>query len=105
MSEVVTQIATNDSSVMIGKRRLTLSPAIVATIVVAEQTFTCPGLPANAQVSVTPPAINGAIAPCYARRTAANTVGIGWVNPTAGGVTPTASQVYEVAYSVEAPNG
>lgn len=103
MAEVVTQIAIPETGVIAGKRRLTLSPAIVATIVVAEQTFTCPGIPANAAVTVSPPAINGAVSPCYARMSAANQVAIGWVNPTAGGVTPTAAQVYEISWLVHAP--
>lgn len=102
-SEVITQIATADSAVMVGKRRLTLSPAIVATIVVAEQTFTCPGVPANAAVFVSKPTINGAIGTCQARRSAANQIAISFVNPTAGGITPTAGEVYEVFYVVEAP--
>lgn len=81
------------------KFTLLLTPAIVNTIVVAEQTFTPPAninLPVGALVLVNPPAINGAVGPCYAARRSATTIGIGWVNPTAGNITPTATQLYEV---------
>lgn len=81
--------------------QLVLTPAIVATIVAAEQTFTCPGVPAT----TTAPAIvvvnrqgapNGAIEVCHCRVSAVNQIGISWVNPTAAGVTPTAATTYNV---------
>lgn len=102
MAEVVTQIATADSGLVMGKRRLTLSPAIVATIVCAEQTFTCPGVPANAVVTVTKPTTQ-TCSVIGGRRSAANQIAIAFVNPTAAGVTPTAAEVYEIGYVVEAP--
>jgi len=74
--------------------QLTLSPAIVATIVCAEQTFTCLGIPAGF-VAVTKPTAQTTM-PCHARRSAANTVAISFVNPTAAGVTPTATENYVV---------
>jgi hypothetical protein len=75
----------------------TLTPAIVATIVAAEQSFVVgPGdLSTSAAVFVTKPTINGAISVCQARVIDATHVGITFVNPTAAGVTPTAGEVYQ----------
>jgi hypothetical protein len=70
------------------------SPSIVATIVCAEQAFTVPGvLVGDLVLSVTKPTAQ-TTAPCTARVSAANTVMVTFVNPTAAGVTPTASQTY-----------
>lgn len=80
--------------------QLVLTPAIVATIVAAEQTFTCPGVPDPAVrpsiVTVNKPTINGAISICAARASAANQIGLTFINPTVGGVTPTAGETYQV---------
>lgn len=69
---------------------LSLTPAIVATIVAAKQTFTVAGL--NVGDSVVPlsnPNITAA-ALCGAEVSAANTLRLTFVNPTVAGVTPTA---------------
>lgn len=72
-----------------------LSPAIVATITTAEQTFTVPEvLAADVAVSVQKPTNNAGVMVGQARVSAANQLGITFVNPTAAGVTPTASQEY-----------
>lgn len=74
-----------------------LSPAIVATIVAAEQSFVVgPGGydAGNGAVSVSKPTINGAISPTQARIIDATHIGVTFVNPTVGGVTPTAGEVY-----------
>ena len=71
----------------------TLTSVAVATITTAEQTYTVPGLlvgdiivaaqrPANSPVGV------GVV---NARVSAANTLALTWVNPTAGSVTPAAA--------------
>ncbi len=70
--------------------KATLSPAEVATITTAEQTFTLSGALTTDAVYVTPPGHQAGVVAAAARITAANTVGITFVNPTAGGVTPTA---------------
>lgn len=76
-------------------RRAVLSPAVVATIVTAEQTFTVPEvLETDSVIGVTKPTHQSGGMPCHTRVTAANTIGITFVNPTAGGVTPTASEEY-----------
>lgn len=72
-----------------------LTPASVATIVVAEQTFTVTGLTTDDVVVVNPPAISTAVGLAGARVSAANTLAIRFVNPTAGALTPTAG-VYTV---------
>ena len=70
------------------------SPAAVATIVCAEQTFTVTGVKVGDIVlSVTKPTAQTA-APCSARVSAADTVKVTFVNPTAGNITPTASETY-----------
>lgn len=81
--------------------QLVLTPAAVNTIICAEQTFTCPGIPAVATASAIvvvnrTSALNGAIEVCHCRQSAVNQIGISWVNPTAGSVTPTAAQTYSV---------
>jgi hypothetical protein len=74
----------------------TLSPSIVATIVCAEQSFAVgPGdLNLSAQVTVSKPTLQTCM-PCQARVISATNIGISFVNPTAAGVTPTASEVYQ----------
>jgi hypothetical protein len=72
-----------------------LTPASVATIVVAEQTFTVTGLTTADKVVVNPPSIANATGIAGARVSAADTLAIRFVNPTAGSLTPTAG-VYTV---------
>ncbi len=76
-----------------------LSPAAVATIVCAEQSFAVgPGdLNTNAVVVAVKPAINGAISVAAARVVSATNIGITFCNPTAGNITPTAGEAYQFA--------
>lgn len=73
----------------------TLTPASVAAAVVAEQTFTVTGLTTADKVEVNPPAIGNATGIAGVRVSAADTLAIRFVNPTAGALTPT-SGVYTV---------
>jgi hypothetical protein len=76
----------------------TLSPAIVATIVTAEQSFAAgPGnLDINAAfVGVSKPTHQSGGMPVQCRVLSATNIGITFVNPTAAGVTPTAGEVYQ----------
>ena len=78
---------------------IALTPAIVATITTAEQTFAVPaveGLAVGDVVLVQKPTSQAGLGICGARVSAANTLAITWVNPTAGGLTPTAGEVYTV---------
>ena len=76
----------------------TLTPASVATIVVAEQTFTVAGLTTADKVVVNPPAIANATGIAGARVSAADTLAIRFVNPTAGSLTPTAGVYTVIAF-------
>jgi hypothetical protein len=75
-----------------------LTPAVCNTIVCAEQLFTVgPGdLNLGATAIVSKPSINGAISPAQARVASATQIGITFCNPTAGNVTPTAGEVYQI---------
>lgn len=68
----------------------TITPASVATVTVAEQTFTVTGLTTADKVIVNPAAISNAIGICGFRVSAADTLAVRFVNPTAGSLTPTA---------------
>lgn len=72
-----------------------LTPVSVATITCAEQQFTVPGLAVGDVVTVSPPSITAGVAPVCARVSAANTLQITFVNPTAGPLTPAAG-VYQI---------
>jgi hypothetical protein len=67
-----------------------ITPASVATITTVEQTFTVNGVNVGDGVTVSPPGLEAGVAIASARVSAANTVAIGFVNPTAGAVVPTA---------------
>lgn len=67
-----------------------LTPSIVNTITAAEQTFTVTGLLVGDQVLVQKPTAQAGVAVVHARVSAANTLALTYVNPTAGNVTPTA---------------
>ena len=81
----------------IRKFQATLSPAIVATVVTAEQSFAVgPGdLNLSAVVTVTKPTHQSGGMPVHARVISPTNIGITFVNPTAAGVTPTAGEVYQ----------
>jgi len=74
----------------------TLSPAQVNTITAPEQTFTVPGLLVGDFVYVIKPTAQAGLGIAGARVSAANTLGITFVNPTAGNITPTAGEVYTI---------
>ena len=69
---------------------LSLTPAIVATIVAAKQTFTVAGLKVGDSVIALTNPNTTAAALCGAEVSAADTLRLTFVNPTAAGVTPTA---------------
>lgn len=72
--------------------KASITPAEVATITTAEQTFTLPGVKVGDVVSVSPPGHEAGVVASAARVTADSTIGITFVNPTAAGVTPTAGE-------------
>lgn len=69
---------------------LSLTPASVATIVAAKQTFTVSGLKVGDSVVALSNPNTTAAALCGAEVSAADTLRLTFVNPTAGSVTPTA---------------
>lgn len=69
---------------------VSLTPAEVATITAPAQTFTVPGLRVGDAVWVTPPSVTAGVAIANARVSAADTLSIQFVNPTAGNLTPAA---------------
>jgi hypothetical protein len=75
---------------------LTISPAQVAINTTVEQTFTLQGLQLGDIVAVTKPTTQAGLGIVNSRVTAANTIGITFVNATAGTITPTASETYIV---------
>lgn len=66
------------------------TPAEVATIVAPVQTVTVPGAKVGDSVIVTPPGQTAGVTIGSARVSAANTVSVQFVNPTAGALTPAA---------------
>lgn len=73
----------------------TLAPTSVASKTTAEQTFTVPNLPANAQVSVSKPSYQAGLGIGGARVSAANTLAITFVNESSTTLTP-ATETYAV---------
>lgn len=80
-----------------------LTPAAVATITTVEQTFTVTGLSVgdglNAPdqiLSISKAAHQAGLAITGARVSAADTLKITFVNPTAGSITPTAGELYTI---------
>lgn len=67
-----------------------LTPVAVATITAPEQTFTVNGLLTTDFVYVMKPTAQAGLGIAGARVTATNTLGITYVNPTVGSITPTA---------------
>lgn len=66
------------------------TPTEVATITAPAQTVTVPGVKLGDTVIVTPPAQTAGVTIGSAYVSAADTVSVQFVNPTAGGVTPNA---------------
>ena len=73
--------------------QFTFDVANVATITTAEQTVTIPGLRTTDYVFVNKPSHTTGIGVSNARVSAADTLAIQYVNPTAGGVNPS-SETY-----------
>lgn len=69
-----------------GVLSLVIDPASVATITTAEQTFTLRGLNVGDLVYVNKPSNTVGVGICNARVSAADTLAITFVNPTAGAV-------------------
>jgi hypothetical protein len=65
---------------------LTVNPAIVATVTTAEQEFTLPGVKTGDLIYVNKPTLTAGLGIANVRASAANTVAITFVNPTAGDV-------------------
>lgn len=73
----------------------TLSPAIVNANTSAEQIFAVPGIPAGAAVAaVTKPTAQAGLGIVGCRVSSAGNIGITFMNDTAAGITPTASEIY-----------
>ena len=70
--------------------------AQVNTITTSEQTVTVPGLNVGDVVVVNKPTHQTGLGIVGARVSAANTLAITFSNPTAAGITPTASEIYRV---------
>lgn len=70
--------------------------AQVNTITTSEQTVTVPGLDVGDFVAVVKPTHQAGLGIVNARVSAKNTLAITFVNPTAAGITPTASEIYLV---------
>lgn len=68
----------------------TLTPTSVATITAPTQTFTVTGLKVGDMVNVNPPSQTAGVSLAAARVSAADTLALTFVNPTAGSVTPAA---------------
>lgn len=77
---------------------ITISPVAVAASTSAEQTFAIANLGTDDVVlSVTKPTVQAGLGIAGARVASAGTIGINFMNSSTVSVTPTASQVYEVA--------
>lgn len=72
-----------------------LTPVSVAANTTAEQIFTVTGLNTNDMVFVNKPSADAGLGIVGTRVTAANTLGITYVNATAGALTPTA-ETYKI---------
>lgn len=83
--------------VAMGVASVTIDPASVATITTAEQTFTVPGLLTTDLVWVNKPSLTAGLGVAGARVSAANTLAITFVNPTAGAI-DAGSEVWRVLW-------
>jgi hypothetical protein len=75
---------------------ITISPTIINTITCSEQTFTCTGVKVGDIIVVNKPTQQAGLGICACRASAANQIAITFINPTAGNITPTASEIYKV---------
>lgn len=77
---------------------VSFTPAATAATSAVEQTVTVSGAVVGDAVSVTPPGTTAGVAVASARVSAANTVAVMFVNPTAGSLTaPSGSYVFLLA--------
>lgn len=81
---------------------INITPAAVAAASATEQTFTVPNLKIGDYVDVAPPSDVAGVTAVLARVTATSTIGIKFINPTAGSLTPAAG-IYMI--SVIRPTG
>lgn len=75
---------------------ITISPTIINTITCSEQLFTVAGVKVGDIITVNKPTQQAGLGICACRASAANQIGITFINPTAGNITPTAGEVYKV---------
>ena len=82
---------------------LALTPAACGAATATEQTFTVTGLSIGDALQATDiilnvqkPTAQTGLAIGHYRVTAANTLGITFINPTAGSITPTAGEIYTI---------
>lgn len=73
----------------------TITAASTAAASAVEQTFTVTGLTTADKVTINPPALSNSCVPVCCRVTAADTLGITFMNPTAGSLTST-SGTYQI---------
>lgn len=74
-----------------------LSPVLVAANTTAEQLLTVPGLKVGDIIlSINKPTAQAGLGIVGARVSAANTLAVTFVNDTAGGLTPTAAETYQI---------
>lgn len=82
-----------------GVASVTLSPALIVLNTTAEQTFTVPGIRAtDVLLSVNKPTAQAGLGIVGYRVSAADTIGITFSNNTGSSITPTAAQVYQIAW-------
>lgn len=84
LTSLVVGAVTDTAITKVKKYTPSINPASVASATVAEQTFTVSGLTTADTVIVNPPAFTTAIGVVGARVSAADTLAIKFVNPTAG---------------------
>lgn len=80
-------------------KQLTLTPAAVNTITAVEQIFPCAGLAVGDFVYVIKPTAQSGVGIAGARVSSAGNIGITFINPTAGNVTPTAAETYLIIHA------
>jgi hypothetical protein len=78
---------------------LTISPALVVANTSVEQTFTLNSIAVGDFVYATKPSLQVGLSIIGGRVTAANTIGIGFINSTGAGITPTAGETYLVLHA------
>lgn len=79
------------------RRLATLSPAAVAANTIAEQLFVVTGVAVGDAIIVNKPSAQAGLGIVGVRASGANQIGITFSNTTAGIITPTAAETYQVA--------